>query len=191
MHRSLQTALLLVAGSWSWQSTAAGFGGRGSWSWYLITVVPDMLLHFSHIGFLCRLWIQWHQTKNALATLLNRWCCPTFCCCCTRSPPVRILSKTENKPLTYHLFSLLPFLYLLQCCIFGLIHVFLHHLGRQMVLETLYALTSNTKIVKEAMAKGQCNSIFCSIFMWILSAWMLMLICLFPRCTDLLARPLL
>lgn len=31
---------------------------------------------------------------------------------------------------------------------------FFHPLGRQMVLETLYALTSNTKLVKEAMAKG-------------------------------------
>lgn len=41
--------------------------------------------------------------------------------------------------------------------------MFLHLLGRQMVLETLYALTSNTKIVKEAMAKGQCNSL-CSFF---------------------------
>lgn len=41
---------------------------------------------------------------------------------------------------------------------------FLHHLGRQIVLETLYALTSNTKIVKEAMAKGQCNYYY-SIFM--------------------------
>lgn len=28
-----------------------------------------------------------------------------------------------------------------------------------MVLETLYALTSNTKIVKEAMAKGQCSTV--------------------------------
>ena len=26
--------------------------------------------------------------------------------------------------------------------------------GRQLVLETLYALSSNTKIIKEAMAKG-------------------------------------
>jgi len=26
--------------------------------------------------------------------------------------------------------------------------------GRQLVLETLYALTSSTKIIKEAMAKG-------------------------------------
>ena len=47
--------------------------------------------------------------------------------------------------------------------------MFLYGLGRQMVLETLYALTSNTKIVKEAMAKGQCDSVFfskgCSIFM--------------------------
>lgn len=36
----------------------------------------------------------------------------------------------------------------------------LHILGRQMVLETLHALTSNTKIIKEAMAKGQCEYIF-------------------------------
>lgn len=35
--------------------------------------------------------------------------------------------------------------------------LFLFFVGRQMVLETLYALTSNTKIVKEAMAKGQCS----------------------------------
>lgn len=95
VHRPFQTALLFVAGSWSWQSTAAGVGGRGSWSWYLITVVPNMFLHFSNMCFLCRLSIQWHQTKNALATSLSRWCCPTSCCCCTRSPPVRRHSKQK------------------------------------------------------------------------------------------------
>lgn len=60
-----------------------------------------------------------------------------------------------------------------------------------MVLETLYALTSNTKIVKEAMAKGQCVTI--TIFMLNLSVWMLMLTPLFLscRCSDLLVRPLL
>lgn len=36
---------------------------------------------------------------------------------------------------------------------------FFRPLGRQMVLETLYALTSNTKLVKEAMAKGK-SSVF-------------------------------
>lgn len=29
------------------------------------------------------------------------------------------------------------------------------HTGRQLVLETLFALTSNTKIVREAMTKGK------------------------------------
>lgn len=37
----------------------------------------------------------------------------------------------------------------------------LFNVGRQLVLETLYALTSNTKLVKEAMAKGLCNSDDC------------------------------
>lgn len=30
VHRPFQAALLFVAGSWCWQSTAAGLGGRGS-----------------------------------------------------------------------------------------------------------------------------------------------------------------
>lgn len=38
--------------------------------------------------------------------------------------------------------------------------MFLTYLGRQIVLETLYALTSNTKLVKEAMAKGKCDFMF-------------------------------
>jgi len=57
-----------------------------------------------------------------------------------------------------------------------------------MVLETLYALTSNTKLVKESMAKGQWNSlVYFSIFVGILCAQMLMFILVFPRCSDLLA----
>lgn len=51
------------------------------------------------------------------------------------------------------------------------------NVGRQLVLETLYALTSNTKLVKEAMAKGLCNSADCfllngSLFFRILNIWM-------------------
>lgn len=36
--------------------------------------------------------------------------------------------------------------------------------GRQLVLETLYALTSSTKIIKEAMAKGNVQSVFSSSY---------------------------
>lgn len=42
-----------------------------------------------------------------------------------------------------------------------LIAVFLLIAGRQLVLETLYALTSNTKIITEAMNKGQRDIISC------------------------------
>lgn len=39
--------------------------------------------------------------------------------------------------------------------------LYFFYVGRQLVLETLYALTSNTKLVKEAMAKGLYNSADC------------------------------
>lgn len=40
-------------------------------------------------------------------------------------------------------------------CFFVLVSIPHTHTGRQLVLETLYALTSNTKIIKEAMTKGK------------------------------------
>lgn len=45
--------------------------------------------------------------------------------------------------------------------LFQLTNTLLFNVGRQLVLETLYALTSNTKLVKEAMAKGLWNSADC------------------------------
>lgn len=49
-----------------------------------------------------------------------------------------------------------------------------------MVLETLHALTSNTKLVKEAMAKGDLFSVDCFVFMVALRKMLLMLFFLFP-----------
>lgn len=70
-----------------------------------------------------------------------------------------------------------------------------------MVLETLYALTSNTKIVKEAMAKGQCSTVFVFVVVCFLviagyvylnfESQMFLLIFMSCRCSDLFAGPLL
>lgn len=63
-----------------------------------------------------------------------------------------------------------------------------------MVLETLYALTSNTKLVKEAMAKGNSSDdVFCFVLFFnnLKFFQCLVNVFLFPRCSDLFARPLL
>lgn len=72
-----------------------------------------------------------------------------------------------------------------------------------MVLETLYALTSNTKIVKEAMAKGQCSTVCLFVFVVVcflviagyiylnFESQMFLLIFMSCRCSDLFAGPLL
>lgn len=96
VHRSLQAALLFVAGPWSWESAAAGFGGTDTPSWLTpYRHVTQEVFLFDHICLFCRLWTQWHRTKNVWATLQSPWFCPTFCCCCTRFLPVRNYTKTS------------------------------------------------------------------------------------------------
>ena len=78
-------------------------------------------------------------------------------------------SKKKTRPLVhFFVFAVVIEVYLWTKT------YFLHYLGRQIVLETLYALTSNTKIVKEAMAKGQCNS---ALFFF--SGYFLLYLCLY------------